>query len=140
VAAVCIGFSAYITGAFGMNLDNTARFQSSSGSFSMVFGLTILVLVMGISVVLGYFRWTGVLPKKVPLVFQRETKLAALADSPCPLTKQWSLLDTSSGRDDGDISVIMRSYDEAANIIGSHYSCCSARDGGSQRGMSTYGT
>ena len=66
-AAVCIGFSAYITGVFGMNLDNTGAIQQQKGLFAAIVGATFFLIVVGIGLVIGYYRSQGVLPTKVKI-------------------------------------------------------------------------
>ena len=65
--AVCIGFSAYITGVFGMNLDNTTTIQQQKGLFAAIVGATFFFIVVGIGMVIGYYRSQGVLPTKVKI-------------------------------------------------------------------------
>ena len=64
---MCIGFSAYITGVFGMNLDNTNTIQQQQGLFAAVVGATFALIVVGIGLIISYYRSQGVLPTKVKI-------------------------------------------------------------------------
>lgn len=64
ILSVCIAFSAYITGIFGMNLDNTRYIQPTSGVFSTVFCVTAIFICVGSYSVFFYLRYCGILPKK----------------------------------------------------------------------------
>lgn len=59
VAAVGVGFSAYITGIFGMNLDNTETIQQTKGLFAGIVVMTSLLMVLSIVVVIAYYRSQG---------------------------------------------------------------------------------
>lgn len=62
VVACTIGFAGFITGAFGMNLDNSEELVPVKGLFGGVFG-ACLVLIVGLTVaILQYFRAKGILP------------------------------------------------------------------------------
>jgi magnesium transporter len=74
VIGVSISFSAYITGVFGMNLDNVREIQPVKGSFGTIFLITFGSIILSVYSFLSYYRHTGVIPLKVR-VDQREVKL-----------------------------------------------------------------
>jgi Mg2+ and Co2+ transporter CorA len=63
VLSCCIAFGGYLTGAFGMNLDNTNTLQPKQYSFPVVFASTFAVIVVGFFSSLYHFRRSGVLPE-----------------------------------------------------------------------------
>lgn len=65
ILACAIGFSGYITGGFGMNLDNTKDLQSTKHSFAIVFACSFLGLVVIFWVTYRTFIWKGILPEIV---------------------------------------------------------------------------
>lgn len=65
VLTCSIGFGAYISGIFGMNLDNTLTIQDISGLFLTVFGVTFGLMFGSFYLIIEYYTMTGVLPKKV---------------------------------------------------------------------------
>lgn len=62
VFACTIGFAGFITGAFGMNLDNSEELSAIRGLFGGVFGGCILIIIVSTVSVLQYFRAKGILP------------------------------------------------------------------------------
>ena len=60
VASVNVTFGAYITGIFGMNLDNTTYIQPVTGVFATVFFGTITFMTIATFVVYYYLVYTGV--------------------------------------------------------------------------------
>lgn len=62
VFACTIGFSGFITGAFGMNLDNSTEFTPVRGLFYVVFGTCVGIIVIVTWAILHYFRAKGILP------------------------------------------------------------------------------
>jgi Mg2+ and Co2+ transporter CorA len=64
VLSCSIAFGAYITGIFGMNLDQTIYLQPKKGSFVGVTVASFAVIVVIFVVVYGYFRHTGVIPRR----------------------------------------------------------------------------
>jgi len=71
----CIGIGAYITGVFGMNLDNTLTIQPQTGSFAMVWaGSTASIICTFFSVYL-YLGWTGILPRRTESIFHQKRVL-----------------------------------------------------------------
>jgi Mg2+ and Co2+ transporter CorA len=71
--SVCIGFSAYITGVFGMNLDQTtgggwpsssAPLQSTPNVFIIVFCVTFALIFVVFSLVVLFLQHTKVLPTR----------------------------------------------------------------------------
>ena len=65
VLACAISTGSYLTGAFGMNLDNTITIQNQKGSFSLVFGLSAGFIAFMFAVIIWYLRYTGILPSEV---------------------------------------------------------------------------
>jgi len=72
VLACSIASGSYVTGAFGMNLDNTMRLQSEPGVFNLVFVMTAVGIVIVFYVIIWYLRYTGILPTSVDTVKQKE--------------------------------------------------------------------
>jgi Mg2+ and Co2+ transporter CorA len=64
VLACAISFGGYITGAFGMNLDNTDKLQATDGLFSVVFATSFAVIVLGFTTVVLYLQGSGTLPTR----------------------------------------------------------------------------
>ena len=60
VLAVTIGFGAYLAGVFGMNLDIPDGID-----FIVVFAVTMVIIVVGSLLIMGYYQWEGVLPTRV---------------------------------------------------------------------------
>ncbi len=58
-----IGFAGFITGAFGMNLDNTQKFETINGFFAWVITLCVLFIITASAGVILYFEKSGWLPK-----------------------------------------------------------------------------
>jgi cytoskeletal protein RodZ len=58
-----IGFAGFVTGAFGMNLDNTRKLESIDGFFAWVITLCVLFVILVSSGVILYFEKSGWLPK-----------------------------------------------------------------------------
>jgi Mg2+ and Co2+ transporter CorA len=62
VLGCAIAFAAYITGAFGMNLDNVDSIQPVKFSFTVVFVLSFAGSVLLFLIIYGYLRQSGILP------------------------------------------------------------------------------
>jgi Mg2+ and Co2+ transporter CorA len=75
ILACCFGLGAYVSGIFGMNLDNTGKLQDTKNVFYIViatsFGFMILMFVGMIWV----FRSNGMFPAKITLSDQDAVKL-----------------------------------------------------------------
>ena len=67
IATVAIGFSAYVTGVYGMNLDQTTPIQNVYGIFEAVFTVTFALIFIISGLIWYYFKRTGVLPNKIKL-------------------------------------------------------------------------
>jgi len=65
--ACCISVGAYITGIFGMNLDNTATILPQTGSFAMVWSGSTAAIVLMFVVVYWYLIWKGIIPQSISL-------------------------------------------------------------------------
>mmetsp|Transcript_22480 Transcript_22480/g.32815 ORF Transcript_22480/g.32815 Transcript_22480/m.32815 type:complete len:644 (-) Transcript_22480:212-2143(-) len=63
ILACAIGFGSYLTGAFGMNLDNTVTLQEKKHSFVVVLVSTFMAIVVTFSIPYVYFKVKGVLPR-----------------------------------------------------------------------------
>ena len=72
VLACSIASGSYVTGAFGMNLDNTTKLQYEPGVFNLVFIMTAVGIVIVFYVIIWYLRYTGILPTSVDTVKQKE--------------------------------------------------------------------
>ncbi len=68
VLACSIAFSAYITGVFGMNLDNTAFLQPVRGLFLGVTGGTLLLIPLLYCSVCRYLRYIRLFPGGLALL------------------------------------------------------------------------
>ena len=62
VLACAISAGSYITGAFGMNLDNTVKLQAEPGLFNVVFLGSAAGICILFAAVITWLRYTGVLP------------------------------------------------------------------------------
>jgi len=71
VLACSIATGSYITGAFGMNLDNTLKLQYEPGVFNLVFILTAIGIFALFYAIILYLRFTGVLPTSVNAVKEK---------------------------------------------------------------------
>jgi hypothetical protein len=67
IATVAIGFSAYVTGVFGMNLDQTITIQGVYGVFEAVFTITFALIFVVTGLIWYYYKRTGVLPSTIKL-------------------------------------------------------------------------
>ncbi len=65
VLSCSIALGAFITGIFGMNLDNVNTIQNTAGVFNLVCGVTSGSIVIVFSVIIWYLRYTGILPSEV---------------------------------------------------------------------------
>lgn len=64
VYMVAVGFSAYVTGIYGMNLDNTITIQFVVyGVFEAVFVTSFALILIISSAILYYLKRTHVLPR-----------------------------------------------------------------------------
>jgi Mg2+ and Co2+ transporter CorA len=72
ILACSISFGGYLTGAFGMNLDNAETLQPEKHSFVIVFILTFVCVVISFGLSLSYFRMKGILPTFVGMNNRRE--------------------------------------------------------------------
>ena len=62
VVAANFAFGGFIAGIFGMNLDNSPRFEAWSYSFEIITIVTLFFVLMGIFLSLFYFKRNGVIP------------------------------------------------------------------------------
>jgi Mg2+ and Co2+ transporter CorA len=65
IATVAIGFSAYVTGVYGMNLDQTITIQNVYGLFETVFAVTFALIFIITALIWYYYKRTGVLPSTI---------------------------------------------------------------------------
>ncbi len=63
VISCTISLAGFVTGAFGMNLDNSAEFEGIEGMFDAVVGLCVMFIVVLSSGVILFFEYKGWLPK-----------------------------------------------------------------------------
>jgi uncharacterized membrane protein YdbT with pleckstrin-like domain len=68
VLACSIAFGAYITGIFGMNLDNTLTIQERQYSFMVVTVSSFVVIVIVFAIALTYLQHNGILPTRTALI------------------------------------------------------------------------
>lgn len=64
VLACSIAFGAYITGVFGMNLDNTETIQNDKHSFAIVTVCSFGGILLVFFILFAYLRWSGMLPSR----------------------------------------------------------------------------
>lgn len=67
VLACCFGLGAYVTGIFGMNLDNTGKLQRTPHVFGSVIVLSLFWMTCLFCGLIFIFRRTGVFPTKIVL-------------------------------------------------------------------------
>ena len=67
VLACSIAFGAYITGAFGMNLDNTLTIQDRKYSFMVVTVSSFVCIIVVFIIALQYLQRNGILPTRTAL-------------------------------------------------------------------------
>ncbi len=58
-----IAFAGFVTGAFGMNLDNSAKFEAMDGFFAAVVTICLLFIVICSTVIIVYFEDEGWIPQ-----------------------------------------------------------------------------
>lgn len=63
IISCTISFGGFVTGAFGMNLDNTAQFEVIDGMFDSVVALCVVFIIVASSSVILFFEFKGWLPK-----------------------------------------------------------------------------
>ncbi len=68
VLACSIAFGAYITGIFGMNLDNTVTLQERQYSFMVVTVGSFVVVIIVFAIALTYLQHNGILPTRTALM------------------------------------------------------------------------
>lgn len=74
ILSICCGLGAYVTGVFGMNLDNTGKLQRTPHVFHIVIATSfggMMLLFCGFVV---YFRTNGMFPAKIALQQKDEIK------------------------------------------------------------------
>lgn len=69
ILACCIAIAAYVTGAFGMNLDNVQTLQHQQHLFVIVFACSFCFLIVMFVSVVYYLRQRNVLPSEVSKVY-----------------------------------------------------------------------
>lgn len=68
LAACCFGLGAYVSGIFGMNLDNTLTIQNTPHLFYTVIGASSTVMVMAFAGMVTLFKKNGTFPRRLKLV------------------------------------------------------------------------
>lgn len=63
ILSCAVGFGGFITGGFGMNLDNTKYLQNMNHSFLIVFTLAFAAIVACFMSAYNFFKWSGILPE-----------------------------------------------------------------------------
>jgi Mg2+ and Co2+ transporter CorA len=64
ILSCSIAFGAYITGVFGMNLDNTVYLQPVHGGFAYITSGSFAIMFVIFALIYGYLRYAGILPGK----------------------------------------------------------------------------
>jgi magnesium transporter len=72
-----IGFGAYVSGVFGMNLDQTKYLQPRANSFLIVAVLSFVGVVLVFFIGYGYLKMAGILPERVKSVKSSSGTLSA---------------------------------------------------------------
>jgi magnesium transporter len=72
--SVGIAFGAYITGVFGMNLDQTTYLQPKKNSFVIVTMLTFVIIFLIFLLGYGYLKVAGIIPERVKLTKPSSTR------------------------------------------------------------------
>jgi Mg2+ and Co2+ transporter CorA len=65
ILSCSIGLGAFLTGAFGMNLDNTITLQDKEYSFPIVVVSSLVAMTLSFLLTFGYYQSKGVLPRIV---------------------------------------------------------------------------
>jgi hypothetical protein len=65
IATIVIGFSAYIAGIFGKNLDNATTMMPVFGPFEIVFVGTFVIIIVGIFGTMYYLERVGIVPRRI---------------------------------------------------------------------------
>jgi len=68
LAACCCGLGAYVTGVFGMNLDNTVTIQETPHLFYTVIGASTGVMMLVFAGMIALFKRNGTFPKRLKIV------------------------------------------------------------------------
>ena len=67
ILACCFGLGAFVSGIFGMNLDNTGKLQSTPDVFvTVIFSSLVAMGVMFVGLIV-YFKRTKLFPAKIRL-------------------------------------------------------------------------
>lgn len=80
VASVLIAFGAYVSGIFGMNLDNTVTIMPVYGVFSIVWVSTLAIIIVGNLAIMYYYERTGVIPATIRMHNRISNTLRGSAD------------------------------------------------------------
>ena len=68
ILACCFGMGAYISGIFGMNLDNTEELQHTKNVFYIVIVASVASMVLLFVTLILLLRWSGMYPKRLFLL------------------------------------------------------------------------
>ena len=77
ILACCFGLGAFVTGIFGMNLDNTGKLQSTKNVFYIVIATSFGGMFMMFVGLITVFRHNGMFPAKIDLLKKDALKLKA---------------------------------------------------------------
>jgi len=67
ILACCFGLGAYVSGIFGMNLDNTGKLQETKGVFYTVIGTSTSAMCLLFLGMVLYFKNNGMFPRRLAL-------------------------------------------------------------------------
>lgn len=75
ILACCFGLGAYVSGIFGMNLDNTGKLQSTPNVFYTVIATSTGCMILMFVGMIYVFRHNGMFPAKIALHTRDAQKL-----------------------------------------------------------------
>ena len=77
ILACCFGLGAFVSGIFGMNLDNTGKLQQTKNVFYTVIAVSTACMVVMFFGFIVMFRRNGMFPAKISLLEKDALKLKA---------------------------------------------------------------
>jgi len=75
ILGCCFGLGAYVSGIFGMNLDNTGKLQDTPNVFNIVIATSFGGMMLMFAMFVVYFRSNGMFPARIALQQKDEAKL-----------------------------------------------------------------
>lgn len=67
ILACCFGLGAYVSGIFGMNLDNTQSLEHTPNVFYIVIAVSTTAMILLFVGIVCAFRASGMFPARLPL-------------------------------------------------------------------------